>query len=238
MQGSTGSAAGRRPRLRAVLPRRPRERSSATQVADPGYGSGRWQGARPYATIALVLAGVGVYIGWHAWPPLELKLIVFGPLHGDWWRLFSYAFTYGNGVYAFATLVAVAVFGWLLEQRHGPAVVIALFLGASVAGALVALAVYKAPIVSGGNAGALALLGAWAAPDLRAARAGHYYEGDLIATGVAAGLLLLMPFAIEAAGVEDFHLIGSAASWLAGVCGGVIGLVAGVGLGRPMMRRA
>jgi hypothetical protein len=237
MQGSPGGGS-RRPRLAAVLGRRARERPSATQLADPGYGSGRWQGTRPYATIAIVLASVGVYIAWHAWPPLELKLIVFGPLHGDWWRLFSYAFTYGNGVYAFATLVVVAVFGWLLEQRHGPAVVIALFLGASVAGALVALAVYEAPILSGGNAGALALLAAWAVPDIRAARAGRYYEGDLLATGVAAGVLLLMPFAIQPVAVEDFHLIGSVASWLAGVVGAVMGLLVGFGLGRPMMRRA
>src|SRR5207237_2602288 len=55
MQGSAGAVAGRRPRLGAVLGRRVRERRSATQVADPGYGSGRWDGTTPYATIALVL---------------------------------------------------------------------------------------------------------------------------------------------------------------------------------------
>jgi hypothetical protein len=141
-------------------------------------------------------------------------------------------------VYAFATLVTVAVFGWLLEQRHGPFVVIALFLGASVGGALLALAVYEVPILSGGNAGALALLAAWAAPDLRAARAGRYYEGDLLACAVAAAVLLLMPFAIQPIGIDGLHLIGKVANWLAGVFGAVLGLVVGLGLGRlPAPRR-
>ena len=66
---------------------------------------------------------------------------------------------------------------------------LALFIGAGAAGALVATAVYPLPIVSGGNAGALALLAAWAAPDLRAARAGAYYEGDLLGTAAIAALL-------------------------------------------------
>lgn len=223
---------GSRPRLAAMLGRRGRSRRIATDVADAGYGSGRWEGTRPYATIAIVTAGVAVWIAWHAWPPLELKLVIAGPLHGDWWKLFGYGIAYGNGIYAFVTLFSIAVFGWLLERRHGPLVVLALFLGASVAGALVALAVYKAPILSGGNAGALALLAAWAAPDLRAARAGRYYDGDLLGAGVIAALLLVMPFAIQPASVDDLDLIGSAASWLAGVCGGAIGLLVGLGLGR------
>jgi membrane associated rhomboid family serine protease len=227
---SSESGSGRRPRLGA-LGRRTRP-STSTEVLDGGYGSGRWEGVRPYATIAIVAASAGVLIAWHAWPPLQPKLIIAGPLGGDWWRLFSYAFTYGNGVYAFASLLTIAVFGWLLEQRHGPVVVLVLFLGASVAGALLALAVYRFPILTGGNAGALALVAAWAAPDLRAARAGRYYEGDLLGAGVAAAVLLVIPFAIQPFGVEDADLIGSAASWLAGVCGGVIGLLAGFGLGR------
>jgi membrane associated rhomboid family serine protease len=230
MHASAGSRG--RPRLAAMLGRRSRPRRVATDVADAGYGSGRWEGTPPYATIAIVLAGAGVWIAWHAWPPLQLKLVIAGQLHGDWWRLFSYSFAYGNGIYAFATLLATAIFGWLLERRHGPVVVLALYFGAAVAGALVALATYHAPIISGGNAGALALLAAWAAPDLRAARAGRYYDGDLLGAGVIAALLLALPFAIQPASIDELNLIGSAASWLAGVCGGAIGLLVGLGLGR------
>ena len=39
--------------------------------------------------------------------------------------------------------MAIAIFGWLLERRHGPVVVLALFLGAGATGALVASAVYS-----------------------------------------------------------------------------------------------
>ncbi len=125
-------------------------------------------------------------------------------------------------------IVTVAIFGWLLERRHGPAVVLALFLGAGAIGALLASAVYPIPLVSGGNAAALALLAAWAAPELEAARAGSYREGDLLGAGALAALLLAMPFARPEA------------SWLAGVVGGLLGLAVGLGLqtpGRPRRRR-
>jgi membrane associated rhomboid family serine protease len=205
--------------------------------APAGYGSGRWETTRPWVTIAIVLASCATWIGWHAWPPLSPKLSVVGSLGGDWWRLFSYGVIYGNGLYAFITLLAIAIFGWLVERRHGPALVLALFMGACVAGALVALAVYKAPVLAGGNAGALALLAAWAAPDLRTARAGAYYEGDLLGAGVIAALLLALPFALEPVRFEGLeHPIWAAASWLAGVCGAAIGLLVGLGLARPGQR--
>jgi hypothetical protein len=57
-------------------------------------------------------------------------------------------------------------------------------------------------------------------PDLRDARAGHYYEGDLLGVAAIAALLLAMPFARPEA------------SWLAGITGGVIGLVLGFGMHR------
>jgi membrane associated rhomboid family serine protease len=148
------------------------------------------------------------------------KLVIIGPLHGDWWKLLSSQFSYLNGWYEFFTLIVIAIFGWLLERRLGPAVVLALFLGAGVLGALAALAVYPAAIAIGGNAGALALLAAWAAPDLRDARNGHYYEGDLLGTGALAALLLAIPF------------VRLESSWLAGVVGGALGLLVGLGLQR------
>jgi membrane associated rhomboid family serine protease len=175
---------------------------------------------RPYATIALVAASCVIWVLLRADYVRTDRLLVVGPLHGDWWKLFSTQLSYLNGWYAFFTLLVVAIFGWLLERRYGPAVVLALFFGAGVAGALVALAAYPVAIVLGGNAGALALLAAWAAPDLRDARAGDYYEGDLLGAGALAALMLAIPFA-------RFE-----ASWLAGVVGGAIGLLVGLGLPR------
>jgi hypothetical protein len=191
--------------------------------AAPRRGLARWaQGSRaafrPYATIVLVVLGAGAWVVVHARPVLYAEMAIIGPLHGDWWKLLTSQFAYLNGLYAFVTLVAVAIFGWLLESSRGPVVVLALFLGAGAAGALAASAVYPEPVVSGGNAAALGLLAAWSAPDLRAVRAGFYYEGDLLGTGAIAAVLLAIPFALPEA------------SWLAGVAGGAIGLLMGLGM--------
>jgi hypothetical protein len=202
--------------------RRRASRPSLSGPAPRGFG---WAhelrvGVRPYATIALVAASCAAWVVWHAKPGLYGDMTIIGPLNGDWWKLFTTLFAYGNGLYEFVTLVVVAIFGWLLERRHGPLVVLALFLGGGATGALVASAVYAYPIVVGGNAGALALLAAWAVPDLGAARAGSYYEGDLLGAGALAATLLALPFAV------------AEASWLAGVTGAVLGLVLGFGLCR------
>ncbi|MGD1057245.1 MAG: rhomboid family intramembrane serine protease [Solirubrobacteraceae bacterium] len=182
--------------------------------------SGRWAAERPYATMLLVAVGCLAWIVWHAEPDVYEHMALIGPLGGDWWELFASAFVYTNGVVAFVVLFAVALFGWLLERRYGPVMVLALFLGASATGGLVALAVYPLPVVLGGNAAALALLAAWAVPDLQAARAGEHYEGDLLGTAAIAALLLAIPF------------VRPEVSWLAGVTGGALGLVVGLGVHR------
>lgn len=188
----------------------------------------------PYATIALVtlgcagwvlvrggflgavhVAGLGDVSGTYV---SFFKIAIGGPLRGDWWKLLSSPFAYLNGLYAFIALLATAIFGWLLERRRGPAIVLAVFFAGSVTGALAALALYPEPIVSGANAGALALIAAWAIPDLRAVGGGRYYEGDLLGTGAIAALLLVLPYARPEA------------SWLAGVVGALVGSIAGLGL--------
>jgi membrane associated rhomboid family serine protease len=211
------------------MPRRPRWlalRSGGQSVATSRGRLSRWGEGRalapPYVTIALVAISCGGWVAWRGGYVALDKLVVAGPLHGDWWKLFSTQFTYNNGWYAFAALLTVAIFGWLLERRLGSLVVLALFLVAGVGGALVASAVYSQAIVIGGNAAALGLLAAWAVPDLRAARAGTYYEGDLLGAGALAAVLLALPFALPR----------PAPSWLAGVTGGAIGLLVGLGLHR------
>jgi hypothetical protein len=190
----------------------------------------RWAASRPYATIGIVGAACIAWVAVRADPYLYSHMLLIGPVDGEWWRLITTQFVYfsggGGGVYAFLAIGAAGLFGWLLERRHGPAVVLALYLGAGATGALVATATYSFPIVSGGNAAALALLMAWAAPDLLAARAGQPYEGDLAGTGVIAALLLAVPFARPEA------------SWLGGLTGAVIGLVVGLGLIRLSDARA
>jgi membrane associated rhomboid family serine protease len=204
---------------RSGLLSRLRRRGGRPTPARSSYAPpGRWEGTRPYATITLVAATCVAWVLVHAKGDLYVQMAVLGPLHGEWWKLLTTEFAYLNGIYAFVATVAVATFGTLLERRHGPWVVIALFFGAGAAGALAAIAAYPFALVSGANGAALALLAAWAAPDLRAARAGAYYEGDLLGAGAIAALLLALPFARPEA------------SWLAGLVGGAMGLLAGLGL--------
>jgi membrane associated rhomboid family serine protease len=211
-------------------PSRPRARQGRSSRGG-GYARGE---TPPYATIALVILGCagwvlvrGGYLGTVRVKGLGsvsgtyvsfFQIAIGGPLHGDWWKLLTSPFAYLNGLYAFITLLATAIFGWLLERRRGFAVTLVVFFAGSVTGALAALALYAEPIVSGANAGALALIAAWSIPDLLAARRGHYYDGDLLGTGAIAVLLLVLPYARPEA------------SWLAGVVGATIGLIVGLGL--------
>jgi membrane associated rhomboid family serine protease len=233
-------------RLRRRAPRLPRERTRA-RLARAGSRRFGWRvnGApprpsrrrrlapgwlaatgRPHATIALVLASCGLWLAWQAGLLGLEELVIVGPLHGDWWKLFTSQLAYGNGWYEFVALLAIALFGWLLEYRHGPVVVLALFFGAGATGALVASAVFSDAIVAGGVGAALGLLGAWAVPDLQAARAGDYYEGDLLGVGAFAALLLALPLALEEA------------DWVAALTGAAFGLVVGAGLSRMAPSRA
>jgi membrane associated rhomboid family serine protease len=192
----------------------PRRRRATSEYPAP------WSSHRPYAAIALVAAGCACWIADRAEPEINSKLAIAGPLHGDWWRLFTSQFVYTNGIYAFAALLAVGLFGWLLESRHGAAVVLALFFGAGAAGGLVAGGVYDFPVVTGADSGALALLGAWVAPELRSRRRNPYDDADLLGAATIAAVLIAMPFAVRSA------------SWLAGVCGAAVGLLVGLGLHR------
>jgi membrane associated rhomboid family serine protease len=195
----------------------PARRARPTRVA---RGAGRWASERPYATIALVAASCVVWVVCHAKEDLYFNMAVIGPLGGDWWKLFTNEFAYLDGVYAFVALLAIAIFGWLLERRHGPVAVLVLFFAAGATGALVASAIYPVAVVSGANAAALALLSAWAVPDLGAARAGSEYDGDLLGVTAMAALLLAIPFARPEV------------SWVAGLVGAALGLLLGFGMHR------
>jgi membrane associated rhomboid family serine protease len=204
-------------------PKRPR-RGSRTTRSSPSLGRlrrGEIPGVRadapPYATAVLVVATCGLWVAWRGGYVDFGKLIINGPLHGDWWRLITSQFAYANGFYQFITLGAIALFGWLLERRHGPIVVIALFFVCGVTGALAEIA-SGSPLVSGGNGAALGLLAAWAVPDLLARKKHVDYDGDLLGVLAIAAVLLGMSLARQEA------------SLLAGVVGGLVGLVLGYGL--------
>jgi hypothetical protein len=198
----------------------------------PGEIPGIRADSSPYVTGAIILATAVFWIATKATWIDAANLVARAPLQEHWARLFSAPFTYfdrqsgstlGSGVYQFATLFAIAVFGWLLERRHGGLVVAALFLTGAIGGTAVAVLAGPSTAVSGANGGALALLCAWAVPDLLARRRRRDYDGDLLGTGVIALVLLALPIARPEANP------------IAGGVGVVIGYLGGLALIRRRM---
>ena len=169
---------------------------------------------RPWATIVLVTLSLFGYVLLFAVDRVDVA--VDGPLHGEWWRIAVSPFVYGNVWYELTAVTAIGVFGWLLERRHGPLVVLGLFVVCGMGGVALDAVLATSPLAIGGNGAALGLLGAWAVPDLLARGRGEEHEGDLLGAGVFAALLLLMPLAApEASAVAGFA--GAAAGMLAGL---------------------
>jgi membrane associated rhomboid family serine protease len=173
---------------------------------------------RPYATLALVLLSLFGYLLLSVVDPVDIALA--GPVGGEWWRVVSTLFLYGSPWYELAAVLAIGIYGWLLEQRHGPFVVVGLFLLCGAGGAALTAAIDPTPLAIGGNGAAMGLLCVWAVPDLLARARGEEYDGDLLGTLVIALVVLVMPLAV------------TEASAIAGFAGGAIGLLCGLVLGR------
>jgi len=199
-------------------PRRSRPRLAPLRRGEiPGIRPDR----RPYATLALILASVVVTLLARAgWDQLTLEVLLTDPLEGEWWRLFTSLFLYGSTGYEVATLAAVAVFGILLERRHGWWAPLLVFLIGGGLGMLLAVAADDFVLATGGNGAALALVAAWAMRDVLDRRKGREDDADMLGVLAVAALLVLLPVA-----TEDAHA-------LAGLGGGVAGIVMGIGLAR------
>jgi membrane associated rhomboid family serine protease len=176
--------------------------------------------SRPYATIALTVAGLVGCLLWRTAAVNLGQIAIVGKPGSEWWRVVTAAFTYDNTGLAFVSLGAIAIFGWLLERRHGPLVVLALFALGACGGLAVTALVYATPVALGGSGAALAFVVAWAIPDVLEWREGVEVEGDLIGAAVIAAVIALLPLAVRDA------------SW---VQGGV-GLLAGLAVGFPLAR--
>jgi hypothetical protein len=193
----------------------------------PGEIPGIRAESGPYATAAIIIGTCGVWVATRAGYLNAANLVAKHPLGSRAWTVLTAPFTYfyahgsvaGTGVYQFATLLAIAIFGWLLERRHGPLAVLALFAVGAIGGTYVA-AVVNIPnnAIDGAVGGALALLCAWAVPDLLARRAKREYSGDLLGALVIGVVLLAMP------------LVRHEASAVAAGVGVVAGYVGGLAL--------
>jgi membrane associated rhomboid family serine protease len=212
----------RAPKLeRGGAPKTGRARRPRLAPLRPGEIPGIRPDRRPYATIALVAASVVVTLLARAgWDQLTLDVLLKDPLEGEWWRPFSTLFLYGSTGYEVAALTAVAIFGVLLERRHGWWAPLAVFLIGGALGMLLVTGADELSVAGGGNGAALALLAAWAMRDVLGRRGGREDDADLLGVLAVAVLLVLLPVA-----TEEAHA-------LAGLGGGVAGIVMGLGLAR------
>lgn len=172
--------------------------------------------ARPRVTIALVALSVAGF--------LLLALVsladvgVAGALGNEYWRIATSPFLYPNAWYQLACVLAIGLFGWRLELRHGPVYVLLLFAVCAMGGIAVATAIDASPLAAGGNGAALGFLAAWALPDVRRQRAGEDHDGDLLGALVIFVVVLLMPLAVAEANAVA-GLFGLLAGALAGLAG-------------------
>jgi membrane associated rhomboid family serine protease len=182
---------------------------------------------RPYATFGLILACVVAMVVYVADPELDLGYLLVSDLADDEaWRWFTTPFLHADSLgYAFVALVALGIFGTLLERRYGAIAVLATFVLAGAAGAALAAFLAIPPLLSdvpvwtvmGANGAALGVLCAWLVDDRLAARRGDDRENDLLGAYVIAAVLVLLSLTTEEANIGA--AIGGA------LTGAVLGLV-------------
>jgi len=170
---------------------------------------------RPYATFALIAACVVGMLLYSADPGMDLGYVTIVPdapglSDDEVWRWFATPFLHGDQLgYGFVALVAVGIFGTLLERRFGSVAVVVTFILAGAAGAGLAVLLETPPLLSdaavwtviGANGPALGLLCAWLVDDRLAARRGDDRENDLLGVYVIAAVLVLLSLTTEAANI-------------------------------------
>jgi membrane associated rhomboid family serine protease len=201
-------------------PKVPRRRRPTLGRLKPGEIPGIRADRRPYATIALVLASIIVTLGARAglWRIDDMVLLV--TTTDEYYRTVTTLFVYGATGYEVIALGAIFLFGWLLERRHGAWATLLVFFAAGAGGMFLAILGDDVVIATGGNGAALGLLAAWAMRDILGRRRGVDDDSDLLGALAIAAVLILLPLASEEA------------SALAGLGGGVIGVILGTILAR------
>ena len=187
---------------------------------------------RPKATIVLVAASLLVTLALAGGLSLDDAGGIFVGEYDEPWRYLTAPFVHDSLGYQFIALVAVGLFGMLIERRFGWFPALLVFLAAGAAGAAAAVAADISPPFSnlavnpvlGANGAALGLLCAWLVDDRRARARGDDRENDLVGVQVFAAVLLLLPLAIEEA------------SAVAGIVGAITGALLGLLL-RAFTRR-
>jgi membrane associated rhomboid family serine protease len=194
-------------------PRRARQRPSLPRLK-PGEIPGIRAERRPWAAWLLVLASVAVTIAIKS-GLLSILDFWYEPGLDEPWRAFTTLFAYDSTGYEVVAVGAIALFGMLLERRHGWWAPLLVFLVAGAGGAYVAVEV-AGQTTLGANGAALGLLAAWTMRDVLGRRKGYEDDSDLLGVLAIAAVLVLLPLA------------ATEASGVAGVVGGVIGILLGL----------
>ena len=170
---------------------------------------------RPYATLGLLVACLLSLLLFRADPGtitnpgMDLGYLVV-PSAEEVWRYFAAPFLFRDQIgYAFVSLVAVGIFGTLLERRFGALPVVAVFVLSGAAGMALVAFVEPPPLFTddeaflayGANGAALGMLCAWLVDDRLAARRGEERENDLLGVYVIAIALVLLSLAEESANI-------------------------------------
>jgi membrane associated rhomboid family serine protease len=208
----------RAPKLdRGGVPKTPRKARSRPQLPRlrPGEIPGIRADQRPWAAWVLVIVSLLVTVG------LKSNLLNYDDLgystgFDDPWRPFTTLFAYDSTGYEAITVGTIALFGWLLERRHGWWAPLLVFFVAGAGGAYVSVVVAEQGVTLGANGAALGLLAAWAMRDILGRRKGFEDESDLLGVLAIAAVLVLLPLAT------------TDASGVAGVVGGVVGILFGL----------
>jgi membrane associated rhomboid family serine protease len=200
-----------------------RERPKLSRLR-PGEIPGVRADRRPYATILLVLVSIVATLGYQAglWDATSYAL--GGTLDGEYWRFATTLFAYSSTGYEVAAVGTVFLFGWLLERRHGMWAPLLVFFVGGVAGSALVWAVDPTGLAWGANSSALALLAAWTMRDVLTRRRGEEDDADLLGVLAIAIVLVLIPLA------------ATEANSLAGLAGGVVGILLGLLLARLPQR--
>ncbi|MEA2178919.1 MAG: hypothetical protein QOG77_2216 [Solirubrobacteraceae bacterium] len=183
----------------------------------PGIRAGRDPSTRPWATILLVALSFGVFISLAFVVDADLTLTA---LSGDPWRFLTAPFLNENGWAQFASVVGLGVFGWLLERRHGPVVVLLVFALCGIGGVAAAEAIAPGEVYYGTHGAALGLLAAWAVPVLLGRRRGHEDDADMLGVAVLAVVLALIPLAVDSS-----MLVAGLGLVIGAVCGLLLAFV-------------
>ena len=211
---------------------RPKRRRPRLSSLRPDEIEGIAPDRRPVATGVLIVASLIVTLVLAA-GGLGLDDVggIVVPGDEDPWRFLTAPFVHDSFAYQFVVLVAVGVFGSMIEARFGWFAVLFVFLVAGAAGCAAAVEAGLAPpfedsdvyLVLGANGAALGLLCAWLVDDRRAAARGEDRETDMVGVRVFLAVLLLLPLAIEEA------------SAVAGITGAGVGALLGLAL--PLFTR-